>query len=235
MQQRIRGSVEDRYPADPDALLAELEREMRRHEASDEAIARRAAGLDGNGFESDGYIIRPAATVREILEEAAAQHSCVASCIDKHAQGQTNLWLMPEGQRPRLPARDRRGARRSGPSGVPEPQQAGHRRTAPSPQRLVRDHGLPHADRREDARAGGVARKTNTARRGGARHPSRRAVFMETEPRGRRAGHAPARTAAAWLVGGSPWARRRNTTSRAENARRHGSLDTLRPSRSRER
>lgn len=96
MQQRIRGSVEDRYPADPDALLAELEREreMRRHEASDEAIARRAAGLDGNGFESDGYIIRPAATVREILEEANAQHSCVASCIDKHAQGQTDLWLM---------------------------------------------------------------------------------------------------------------------------------------------
>ena len=32
---------------------------------------------------------------------------------------------------------------------------------------------------------------------------------METKPRGRRAGHAPARTAAAWLVGGSPWARRR--------------------------
>lgn len=96
MQQRIRGSVEDRYPADPDALLAELEREreMRRHEASDEAIARRAAGLDGNGFESDGYIIRPAATVREILEEANAQHSCVASCIDKYAQGQTDLWLM---------------------------------------------------------------------------------------------------------------------------------------------
>ena len=96
MQQRIRGSVEDRYPADPAALLAELdrEREMRRHEASDEAIARRAAGLDGNGFESDGYIIRPAATVREILEEANAQHSCVASFIDKHAQGQTDLWLM---------------------------------------------------------------------------------------------------------------------------------------------
>ena len=96
MQQRIRGSVEDRYPADPDALLAELEREreMRRHEASDEAIARRAAGLDGNGFESDGYIIRPAATVREILEEANAQHSCVTSFIDKYAQGQTDLWLM---------------------------------------------------------------------------------------------------------------------------------------------
>ena len=96
MQQRIRGSVEDRYPADPAALLAELdrEREMRRHEASDEAIARRAAGLDGNGFESDGYIIRPAATVREILEEANAQHSCVTSFIDKYAQGQTDLWLM---------------------------------------------------------------------------------------------------------------------------------------------
>ncbi|MBR1830023.1 MAG: PcfJ domain-containing protein, partial [Atopobiaceae bacterium] len=80
MQQRVRGSVEDRYPADPAALLVELEREreMRRPEANDAAIARRAADLDGKGFESDGYLIRPAATVREILDEANAQHTCVA-------------------------------------------------------------------------------------------------------------------------------------------------------------
>ena len=52
MQQRVRGGVEDRYPADPAALLTELEREreMRRHEASDAAIARRAAELDGKGL-----------------------------------------------------------------------------------------------------------------------------------------------------------------------------------------
>ena len=44
--------MEDRYPADPAALLTELEREreMRRHEASDAAIARRAAELDGKGL-----------------------------------------------------------------------------------------------------------------------------------------------------------------------------------------
>ena len=35
---------------------------MRRHEASDAAVARRAAQLGGNGFESDGYLIRPVAT-----------------------------------------------------------------------------------------------------------------------------------------------------------------------------
>ena len=89
MQQRIRGSVEDRYPADPDALLAELEREreMRRHEASDEAIARRAAGLDGNGFESDGYIIRPAATVREIANGTFAVQLCQGHCPIQHVAG----------------------------------------------------------------------------------------------------------------------------------------------------
>lgn len=102
MQQGVRGSVEDRYPA---ALLAELEREreMRRHEASDAAIARRTAELGGKGFESDGYLIRPAATVHEILDEANAQHNCVAGFIDKYASGQTDLWLMRKASDPDRP------------------------------------------------------------------------------------------------------------------------------------
>ena len=105
MQQRVRGSVEDRYPADPAALLAELEREreMRRHEASDAAVARRAEELDGNGFESDGYLIRPAATVREILDKANAQHNCVAGFTDKYASGKTDLWLMRRASDPDAP------------------------------------------------------------------------------------------------------------------------------------
>lgn len=105
MQQRVRGGVEDRYPADPAALLTELEREreMRRHEASDAAITRRAAELGGNGFESDGYLIRPAATVGEILDEANAQHNCVAGFIDKYASGQTDLWLMRKASDPDRP------------------------------------------------------------------------------------------------------------------------------------
>ena len=76
---------------------------MRRHEASDAAIARRAAELDGNGFESDGYLIRPAATVREIFDEANAQHNCVAGFIDKYASGQTDLWLMQKCSDPGRP------------------------------------------------------------------------------------------------------------------------------------
>ena len=105
MQQRVRGSVEDRYPSDPAALLADLEREreMRRHEASDAAITRRAAELNGNGFESDGYLIRPAASVAEIINEANAQHNCVASFIDRYADGQTDLWLMRHASDPDRP------------------------------------------------------------------------------------------------------------------------------------
>lgn len=105
MQQRVRGGVEDRYPADPAALLAELEREreMRRHEASDAAIARRTTELGGKGFESDGYLIRPAATVHEILDEVNAQHNCVAGFIDKYASGQTDLWLMRKASDPDRP------------------------------------------------------------------------------------------------------------------------------------
>ena len=105
MQQRVRGAVDDKYPADPAALLADLEheRELRLHEASDEAIARRAAELEGNGFESDGYVIRPAASVREIIDEANAQHNCVAGFIDKYANGQTDLWLMRKSSKPNEP------------------------------------------------------------------------------------------------------------------------------------
>ena len=62
-----------------------------------------AAELDGNGFESDGYLIRPAATVREILDEANAQHNCMAGFIDKYASGQTDLWLMRKASDPDRP------------------------------------------------------------------------------------------------------------------------------------
>lgn len=105
MQQKVRGGVEDRYPADPAALLADLEREreMCRHKASDAAVARRAEELDANGFESDGYIIRPAAIVREMLDKANAQHNCVAGFIDKYASGQADLWLMRKANDPDAP------------------------------------------------------------------------------------------------------------------------------------
>jgi hypothetical protein len=104
-QLSVRGSVEDRYPSDLLSLVDDLEREreMRRHEASDEAIERRAAALDGKSFESDGYLIRPAASVREIVDEANAQHNCVAGFIDKYASGQTDLWLMRKSSDPDAP------------------------------------------------------------------------------------------------------------------------------------
>ena len=46
------------------------------------------------------YVIRPTASVREIIDEANAQHNCVAGFIDKYAQGQTDLWLMRKAAKP---------------------------------------------------------------------------------------------------------------------------------------
>ncbi|MGN9233723.1 PcfJ domain-containing protein [Atopobiaceae bacterium HCP3S3_D6] len=46
---------------------------------------------------------RPAATVREILDEANAQHNCAAGFIDKYASGQTDLWLMRKASDPDRP------------------------------------------------------------------------------------------------------------------------------------
>ena len=98
----VRGSVTDKYPQNLAAIAEEMEheRELRRHRASDEAIARRAAELDGKSFESDGHVIRPAASVREILDEANAQSNCVAGFIDKYARGDTEIWLMRRSDSP---------------------------------------------------------------------------------------------------------------------------------------
>ena len=104
-QMEVRGRVEDRYPRDSHALMAELEheRELRRHEASDSAITARAEALSGNSYESDGYLIHTAASVQEILDEANAQGNCVASFIDKYAAGRTDLWLMRDADDPDMP------------------------------------------------------------------------------------------------------------------------------------
>lgn len=104
-QMEVRGRVEDRYLRDSHALMAELEheRELRSHEASDSAITARAEALSGNSYESDGYLIRSAASVQEILDEANAQSNCVASFIDKYAAGRTDLWLMRDADDPDTP------------------------------------------------------------------------------------------------------------------------------------
>ena len=41
--------------------------------------------------------------MREILDEANAQHNCMAGFIDKHASGQTDLWLMRKASDPDRP------------------------------------------------------------------------------------------------------------------------------------
>lgn len=41
--------------------------------------------------------------MREILDEANAQHNCAAGFIDKYASGQTDLWLMRKASDPDRP------------------------------------------------------------------------------------------------------------------------------------
>ena len=172
MQQRVRGSVENRYPSDPAALLADLEREreMRRHEASDAAIAARAEALSGKSYDSDGYLVRPAATVREILDEANAQHNCVAGFIDKYASGQTDLWLMrkcSDPDRPLVTVEVRGGT-------VRQAFQSHNRQVTATQRGFLTDwceavgYNMPTEGR---MRAGSVAREGYTPRKGGAYTP----------------------------------------------------------------
>ena len=154
----MRRAVTDRYPASLAAIARGMEHEceLRRHRASEEAIGRCAAELDGKTFKSDGYLIRPAASVQEILDEANAQSNCVASFIDKYARPHRDIADAPRRQ-PRRVAGHRQGARRTGAAGLPESPSAGDRRAAARARGLVRRGGLPHTEGREDAEAGDVA------------------------------------------------------------------------------
>lgn len=51
----------------------------------------------------DGYLIRPAMSAREMMDEANAQHDCLASYIDRYASGRTNIWLMRSTNDPDTP------------------------------------------------------------------------------------------------------------------------------------
>ena len=46
------------------------------------------------------YVIRPEANVKELFDEAEAQHNCLATYLDKYASGHTDIWLMREADRP---------------------------------------------------------------------------------------------------------------------------------------
>ena len=115
--------------------------------------------------------MRPAASVREILDEANAQHNCVAGFIDKYASGQTDLWLMrkcSDPDRPLVTVEVRGGA-------IRQAFQSHNRQVTAAQRRFLSDwcevvgYRMPTGGR---MRALGAEREApDTARKGGADTP----------------------------------------------------------------
>ena len=95
-QINVRGRVTEAYPDDPYELLRTLEREeeMRQYDRYGDGVNRRAEELTEHSMNDGKCLIRPVANVRELLDEAEHQHNCLATYLDKYANGNTDIWLM---------------------------------------------------------------------------------------------------------------------------------------------
>jgi hypothetical protein len=65
--------------------LSEIERQK---------VARRALELESYRFAFDGYLIRPAASANEIIDEGKRLRHCVGGYTQRHADGQTSIFMI---------------------------------------------------------------------------------------------------------------------------------------------
>lgn len=72
----------------------EVERIDGRHSREDGHVRARANALADKSYSDDVYLIRPVASVSEMVEESERQHNCLATYVGKVAAGETDIWLM---------------------------------------------------------------------------------------------------------------------------------------------
>lgn len=94
-----------RYPQDLVAAHDRATALMRLKGGADmaELFRLRRRALKKYVFISNGLLIRPAATQRELTAEGDALHHCVSTYGEKHAKGQTAIFLIRRASRPREP------------------------------------------------------------------------------------------------------------------------------------
>lgn len=106
MSQRLGRDVEDpsvRYPRDLIAAhdrAGELVEQKKMDDMSDLFRIRRRV-LRKYAFASDGLLIRPAASQRELTAEGNSLHHCVGTYGEKHATGSTAIFFIRRANRPK--------------------------------------------------------------------------------------------------------------------------------------
>lgn len=82
-------------------ILAKKEKERKNWLES--KITKRLKELEKYNFETEKFFIRPAASIDELIQEGAENHSCVGSYIDTYAHGNTNIFFIRQKDSPGVP------------------------------------------------------------------------------------------------------------------------------------
>lgn len=69
----------------------------------DKQIAARCLVLQKYRFEASGFILRPAASSQELIDEGKALHHCVGTYAKNYADGRTNLFVIRRAEEPDKP------------------------------------------------------------------------------------------------------------------------------------
>lgn len=78
--------------------------QIRKDQEKMEGIARRAEEMAALGWEREGFLIRPIASLEELILEGKTLHHCVGSYGDKYARGGCTIFAVRRREEPQLPA-----------------------------------------------------------------------------------------------------------------------------------
>ena len=95
-QRMCLGTIEQRYPQDPQGVLDELWRiEMtHRYDACDPAVRRRAEALADREWSDGTHMVIAPRSCADIAEEGNAMHNCICTFIDAYARGACEIYFV---------------------------------------------------------------------------------------------------------------------------------------------
>ena len=95
----------NRYPAKLKVMHDRLSEQITAQEnaAANEKIQKVAAHLAQYTWQKDGFVIRPAGSAQELIDEGKMLHHCVGTYVDRYASGKTALFFIRHADSPDEP------------------------------------------------------------------------------------------------------------------------------------